>query len=67
MSLAIDGPHDAPDVIVPPITPKKGISDNAKGRVQALVKALTTREGLLGDYNYGMGWNLCKYSALSLR
>jgi hypothetical protein len=52
MSVAIDGPHDAPDVIVPTVTPKKSISDTARGRVQALLKAVTTRDGLLGDYNY---------------
>ncbi len=66
MSVAIDGPHDAPDVIVPAVTPKKSISDTARGRVQALLKAVTTRDGLLGDYNYGMELSLCKYPALSL-
>jgi hypothetical protein len=49
MSTAIDGPQDAPDIIIPEQTHKKTMAQ----RVAALKDKLTTRQGLLGDYNYG--------------
>lgn len=46
----IDRYQDAPDVIVPPQEPKKTF----KERLAYAQHKLTTRDGLLGDYNYGM-------------
>lgn len=40
---------DSPDTIGPNMAPKKTMAD--KGR--SLVKAFTTRDGLVGDYDYG--------------
>ncbi|KAG9546330.1 Xanthine/uracil permease, partial [Aureobasidium melanogenum] len=40
---------DSPDTIGPETTPKRSFSE--KGR--RLVKAFTTKEGLVGDYDYG--------------
>ncbi|KAL5046149.1 uric acid-xanthine permease [Aspergillus fruticulosus] len=40
---------DGPDSVVPDSNPKKTVQQ----RVRSLVKHLTTREGLIGDYDYG--------------
>lgn len=49
MSLAIDGPQDAPDTIVPEQPRRRNFGQ----RVTDVKQKLTTRQGLLGDYNYG--------------
>jgi hypothetical protein len=49
MSANIDGPQDAPDVIVPQQPKRRGFGE----RVTSLKEKVTTRHGLLGDYNYG--------------
>ncbi|KAJ6095208.1 hypothetical protein N7486_005954 [Penicillium sp. IBT 16267x] len=44
----MDHSRDGPDVIVPGMTPKTRYSQ----RMRRVVKALTTRKGLVGDYDY---------------
>jgi hypothetical protein len=51
MAVTIDsGPHDGPDTIGPEHSPKRSFGE----RVNHLVKAFTTKEGLVGNYDYGM-------------
>lgn len=51
MSVNIDnGPQDAPDRIGPEDSPKRGFGEH----VQHIVKAFTTKQGLIGTYDYGM-------------
>ncbi len=53
MAVTIDqGPHDGPDTIVPgEHSPKRSFGQH----VHHIVKAFTTKDGLVGDYDYGMG------------
>lgn len=50
MAVTIDqGPLDGPDNIGPDYGPKR----TKKESLQAIVKAFTTKEGLIGTYDYG--------------
>lgn len=52
MAVTIDqGPQDAPDMIVPhnETPPKRTFGEH----ISHIVKAFTTKEGLVGDYDYG--------------
>jgi uric acid-xanthine permease len=52
MAVTIDqGPQDAPDMIVPhnEAPPKRSFGEH----ISHIVKAFTTKEGLVGDYDYG--------------
>lgn len=49
-STAIDGPHDAPDRIGPDYSPKR----TAKEQFGHVVRAFTTKQGLVGTYDYSM-------------
>jgi NCS2 family nucleobase:cation symporter-2 len=50
MAVTIDqGPHDGPDTIVPgEHPPKRSFAEHSRH----IVKAFTTKEGLIGDYDY---------------
>ncbi|PQE28990.1 purine permease protein [Rutstroemia sp. NJR-2017a BBW] len=49
MAVTIDsGPHDGPDTIGPEHSPKRSFGE----RVHHLVKAFSTKEGLIGNYDY---------------
>ncbi|CAG8972518.1 hypothetical protein HYALB_00001210 [Hymenoscyphus albidus] len=49
MSVTIDnGPMDGPDQIVPEHSPKRSFGEH----IQHIVKAFTTKEGLVGTYDY---------------
>lgn len=51
MSVTLDsGPHDGPDTIVPENSSKRSIGE----RIHSTVRAFTTKDGLIGDYDYGM-------------
>lgn len=45
-----DGPDDGPNRIGPEYSEKRSFSQH----MSHIVKAFTTREGLLGTYDYGM-------------
>lgn len=47
-----DGPQDAPDRIGPEHSEKRSFKEHASH----VVKAFTTKEGLVGTYDYGMPW-----------
>jgi len=51
MSVTIDeGPHDGPDRIgEPEHSPKRSFGEH----ISHITKAFSTREGLIGDYDYG--------------
>jgi hypothetical protein len=52
MVVTIDqGPHDGPDMIIPPneASPKRSFGEH----ISHIFKAFTTRNGLVGDYDYG--------------
>jgi NCS2 family nucleobase:cation symporter-2 len=50
MSVTIDnGPHDAPDQIGPEFSPKRSFGEH----LQHIYKAFTTKQGLIGTYDYG--------------
>ncbi|KAH6673774.1 purine permease-like protein, partial [Halenospora varia] len=50
MAVTIDqGPMDGPDQITPEHSPKRSIGE----RFQAFGRAFTTKEGLIGSYDYG--------------
>ncbi|PQE31626.1 purine permease protein [Rutstroemia sp. NJR-2017a WRK4] len=49
MAVTIDsGPHDGPDTIGPEHSPKRSFGE----RVHHLVKAFSTKEGVVGNYDY---------------
>ncbi|KAA8571999.1 hypothetical protein EYC84_001935 [Monilinia fructicola] len=49
MSVTLDsGPHDGPDTIVPENSSKRSIGE----RIHSTVRAFTTKDGLIGDYDY---------------
>ena len=51
MSANIDvGPHDGPDRIGPEYSEKRSFSQH----ISHIVKAFTTKDGLVGNYDYGM-------------
>lgn len=50
MSVTVDdGPHDVPDQIVPEHSPKRSFGEH----LHHIVRAFTTKEGLVGTYDYG--------------
>jgi hypothetical protein len=52
MAVTIDqGPHDGPDMIIPPneASPKRSFGEH----ISHIFKAFTTKDGLVGDYDYG--------------
>jgi hypothetical protein len=52
MAVTIDqGPHDGPDVIIPAneASPKRSFGEH----ISHIFKAFTTKDGLVGDYDYG--------------
>ncbi|KAJ8071827.1 hypothetical protein OCU04_002140 [Sclerotinia nivalis] len=49
MSVTIDsGPHDGPDRIVPKSSPKRSFGE----RIHSTVRAFTTKDGWIGNYDY---------------
>jgi hypothetical protein len=62
MAVEIDqGPLDGPDRIGPEYTPKQ----TPRERVQRVVRAFTTKDGLIGSYDYGQYINNnCLYQDL---
>lgn len=51
MAVTIDsGPHDGPDSVVPESSPKRSFGE----RINSTVRAFTTKDGLIGNYDYGM-------------
>lgn len=52
MAVEIDqGPLDGPDHISPEYTAKP--KQTPRERIQRVVRAFTTKDGLIGDYDYG--------------
>jgi hypothetical protein len=52
MAVTIDqGPHDGPDMIIPAneASPKRSFGEH----ISHIFKAFTTKDGLVGDYDYG--------------
>lgn len=45
-----DGPQDAPDRIGPEFSPKRSFREH----LQHIFTAFTTRQGLIGTYDYGV-------------
>lgn len=50
MAVTIDnGPEDSPDQIGPEFSPKRSFGEH----IQHIVRAFTTKQGLVGTYDYG--------------
>ena len=50
MAVTIDqGPMDGPDRVGPDYSPKRSFGEH----LRHIGKAFTTKEGLIGDYDYG--------------